>query len=151
MVLERLDTVLRGLEAPRTFTTLALLRHDPLSGDVLVSNAGHPYPWIASNNAAREIELPSLPLGQGPTRQYADAAISLESGAALVICSDGLFEGADASGTVPYGFDRIQQLLSRVSRRPASAILAALIDDWRSHVGPAAPADDTTIVVVKRV
>lgn len=151
MVLERLDTVLRGLEAPRTFTTLALLRLDPGSGEVLVSNAGHPYPWIASHPAAREIELPSLPLGQGPTRQYADATISLESGAALVICSDGLFEGTDASGTTPYGFDRIQQLLSRVSRRPASAILAALLEDWRSHVGPAAPADDTTIVVVKRV
>lgn len=156
MVLGRLDTVLRGLEAPRTFTTLALLRLDPVSGEVLLSNAGHPYPWIvnsnaAGNHAAREIELPSLPLGQGPTRQYSDATITIESGAALVICSDGLFEGTDASGIAPYGFDRIQQLLSRVSRRPASAILSALLDDWRSHVGPAAPADDTTVVVVKRV
>jgi len=150
MVLQRLDTVLRGLDTPRTFTTMALLRLDPLSGEALFSNAGHPYPWIACNGDAREIELPSLPLGQGPPRQYTDAPVSIESGTALVLCSDGLFEGTDANGITPFGFARIQQILARVSRRPAAAILAAILEDWRTHVGPAAPADDTTIVVVKR-
>lgn len=150
MVLQRLDTVLRGLDATRTFTTMALFRLDPVSGQALFSNAGHPYPWIARNGDAREIDLPSLPLGQGPARQYTDVPVFVESGAALVLCSDGLFEGTDANGVTPYGFERIQQLLAKVSRRPAAAILAALLEDWRAHVGPAPPADDTTIVVVKR-
>jgi stage II sporulation SpoE-like protein len=150
MVLERLDNVLRGIDAPRTFTTLALIRLDPQSGELLVSNAGHPYPWIACNGDAREVELPSLPLGQGPTRRYTDAPITIESGVVLVLCSDGLVEGTDANGAAPYGFDRVQQVLAKVSRRPAEAILAALLEDWRTHVGPTAPADDTTIVVVKR-
>jgi sigma-B regulation protein RsbU (phosphoserine phosphatase) len=150
VVLDRLDRVLRGMGAPRTFTSLALLRLDPPSGEVLLSNAGHPYPWLAcANGETRELELPSLPLGQGPPRQYADTPLTIDSGSVLVLSSDGLFEGTDANGHA-YGFERIREVLAKVSRRPAEAILAAIIDDWRAHVGAAAPADDTTVVVVKR-
>lgn len=149
IVLGRLDHVLRGIGSPRTFTTLALLRLDPQSGEGLVSNAGHPYPWIVTGGVAHELELPSLPLGQGPPREYTDQPFTLSEGATLVLSSDGLFEGADAHGQA-YGFDRINQVLAKSHRRPAAAILDAIVEDWRSVVGPAAPADDTTIVVVKR-
>jgi Serine phosphatase RsbU, regulator of sigma subunit len=148
-VLQRLDLVLREIGSPRTFTSLALLRLDPLTGEALVSNAGHPYPWIVRGADVRELELPSLPLGLGPERLYADAPLSMRIGTTVVLFSDGLFEAGDAHGR-PYGFDRIRQILGKVSRRPASAILTAILDDWRTHAGPAAPADDTTIVVVKR-
>ena len=149
MVLDRLDRVLRGIGSSRTFTTLALLRLDPESGHTLISNAGHPYPWIVSSSDACEVELPSLPLGQGPTRTYTDTTLTLEPGMTLVLSSDGLFEGTDASGR-PYGFDRMRPLLRKIATRPAEAILTAIVDDWREHVGADAPPDDTTIVVVKR-
>jgi sigma-B regulation protein RsbU (phosphoserine phosphatase) len=150
IVLTRLDRVLRGSGASRTFTSLALLRLDPATGDALVSNAGHPYPWIVTRSGdATELELPSLPLGQGPSRTYADVPLTLDPGSVLLLSSDGLFEGADAAGK-PYGFERIRQILGKVHRRPAEAILTAIVEDWRLHVGAGAPADDTTIVVVKR-
>lgn len=149
-VLQRLDSVLRGIGAPRTFTSMTLLRVDPSTGQTLVSNAGHPFPWIAGDGEnVRELELPSLPLGQGPPRNYADATVTLARGSAMVIFSDGLFEGTDANGRA-YGFDRIRDLLGKIARRPAADILNAIIDDWRQHVGDDAPADDTTVVVVKR-
>jgi phosphoserine phosphatase RsbU/P len=150
MVLSRLDTVLRGIGAPRTFTSMALLRLDPATGDTLLSNAGHPFPWIATDGGeVRELELPSLPLGQGPPRQYTDMTFTIERGMALLLFSDGLFEASDAAGR-PYGFDRIRALLGKTARRPAADILVAFIEDWRRHVGADAPEDDTTIVVVKR-
>ena len=148
-VLDRLDRVLRGIGSARTFTSLALMRLDPATGEAILSNAGHPYPWIVAEGQPRELELPSLPLGQGPVRQYGDAPLSFEPGTTLVFVSDGLFEAVDPSGHA-YGFDRIRQLLANVWRRPAEAILNALVEDWRTHAGAAAPADDTTIVVVKR-
>jgi hypothetical protein len=148
-VLGRLDLVLRGIDAPRTFTSLALLRLDPATGQALVSNAGHPYPCIASDGQVRELELPSLPLGQGPERRYVDALLSIGIGTTVLFCSDGLFEGTDAAGR-PYGFERIHQILGSLSALPAPAIVAAIIEDWRSHVGSGAPADDTTIVVIRR-
>jgi hypothetical protein len=149
MVLQRLDLVLRTIGSPRTFTSLVLLRLDPATGDVLVSNAGHPYPWITHSSEVREMELPSLPLGLGPERHYEDAPLSMRIGTTVVLFSDGLFEAGDALGH-PYGFDRLRKLLIKISRRPATAILSAIIDDWRAHAGNDAPADDTTIVVVKR-
>jgi hypothetical protein len=149
MVLDRLDRVLRGIGSARTFTTLALLRLDIASGEALLANAGHPYAWLVNHAEARELELPSLPLGQGPPRSYADAALTLERGATLVFLSDGLFEGTDANGH-PYGFDRIRQNLKKAFARPAEAIVEAIVQDWREHVGSGAPPDDTTIVVVKR-
>jgi hypothetical protein len=149
IVLQRLDLVLRGIGSPRTFTSLVLLRLDPPTGDVLVSNAGHPYPWITHSAGVQELELPSLPLGLGPERHYADTPLSMRIGTTVVLFSDGLFEAADPHGR-PYGFDRLRQLLGKISRRPAPAILTAIVDDWRSHAGNTAPADDTTIVVVKR-
>ncbi len=149
MVLDRLDRVLRGIGSPRTFTTLALLRLDPATGNALIASAGHPYPWLVTDGEAREIELPSLPLGQGPPRTYADVSLTIERGATLVFCSDGLFEGTDSDGR-PYGFDTIRPLLNTVWRRGAGDILGAIVHDWREHVGPDAPADDTTIVVMKR-
>lgn len=149
-VLSRLDTVLRGIGAPRTFTTMALLRLDPATGDALLSNAAHPFPLMVTDRGdVQELELPSLPLGQGPPREYADMPLSIERGATLVLFSDGLFEGCDTAGR-PYGFDRVRTLLAKCARRPATDILAAFVGDWRSHVGPDAPEDDTTIVVVKR-
>ncbi len=149
MVLQRLDLVLRTIGSPRTFTSLVLLRLDPATGDVLVSNAGHPYPWITQSNEVREMDLPSLPLGLGPERHYADTELSMRIGTTVVLFSDGLFEAGDALGH-PYGFDRLRQLLGKIARRPAPAILSAILDDWRAHTGNEAPADDTTIVVVKR-
>ena len=149
MVLQRLDLVLREIGSPRTFTSLALLRLDPTTGEALVSNAGHPYPWIVRGSDVRELDLPSLPLGLGPARVYTDTPLSIVNGATVVLFSDGLFEAHDAHGR-PYGFDRLREVLGKISRRPASAILTAILEDWRAHAGPATPADDTTIVVVKR-
>lgn len=151
-VLERLDHVLRGMNSSRTFTTLVLLRLDPATGEALVSNAGHPYPMIARNgDATSELEVPSLPLGQGPPRKYADVPLSIPNGTSIVMCSDGLYEATDAEGS-PYGYDRLRSFLglAKISLRPAPAILDAIVEDWRKHVGAESPADDTTIVIIQR-
>src|SRR5579862_1687011 len=85
--------LLRTAAAARTFTSLALLRLDPATGEALFANAGHPYPLLAEpGKATREVALPGLPLGQGPPRRYLDLPLTLAPGAVLVLSSDGLFE-----------------------------------------------------------
>ncbi|HEX2644880.1 MAG TPA: SpoIIE family protein phosphatase, partial [Thermoanaerobaculia bacterium] len=71
-VLGRLHRVLKEGGPERRFTTLALLRLQPEAGEVLFSNAGHPAPVLASAAASEELDLPGLPLGQGPPRQYGE-------------------------------------------------------------------------------
>jgi serine phosphatase RsbU (regulator of sigma subunit) len=42
------------------------------------------------------------------------------------------------------------QLLSELTDRSAEEILEALLSAWKSHIGSATVADDTTLVILKR-
>jgi phosphoserine phosphatase RsbU/P len=148
-VLHEVDRVIRRGGSRRNFTSLALLKLDLETGKALLANAGHPYPLLLVEGEVQEIELPSLPLGQGPKREYRDLEITLPPGSVLVLCSDGLFEAADWTGAA-YGYDRPSEILRWTARRPAEAILEALLADWRRHLRNEAPGDDTTILVIKR-
>jgi hypothetical protein len=149
-VLTGVDRVIRRGGAHRHFTSLALMRLDPRTGEALLSNAGHPFPLLlAVGGEVQEIDLPGLPLGQGPSRKYADHRFEIPAGGTLVLCSDGLFEAVDPH-QVLYGYDRPQELLRSLSGRNASEILEAVFADWRRHLASEAPPDDTTVVVIRR-
>lgn len=149
-VLSEVDQVLRTVRSKRAFTSLALLCLDPATGRGRLANAGHPYPLVFRDGEVVELELPGLPLGQGPARRYGDLEVSLEWGTVLVFCSDGLFEATDR-GVRAYGFDRPAQLLTKAARWPSNEIVEMLLADWRRHRGTVAAADDTTVVVIKRL
>jgi len=155
-VLAETDRVLRTAAAARTFTSLALLRLDPATGEALFANAGHPYPLLAEpGKPTREVALPGLPLGQGPPRRYTDLPLTLGAGAVLAICSDGLFEalaaGRGGGGGAQYGYERPRLLLDQLAGRSAADVLDGLLEDWRRHRGPGTPDDDTTIVILRRL
>jgi phosphoserine phosphatase RsbU/P len=149
--LRGVDRVIRRGGSHRNFTSLALVRLDPRTGEALLGNAGHPYPLLlAHGREVEEIDLPGLPLGQGPPRTYGDLSFRIPPGGALVFCSDGLFEATDSRDDA-YGYERPRDLLGELGDRPAADILEALFADWRAYRredGP--PADDTTVLVVKR-
>jgi serine phosphatase RsbU (regulator of sigma subunit) len=148
-VLQRADAVLRAAGAARNFTSLALLRLDPASGEAVLSNAGHPPALLWAAGEVTEIAIPSLPLGWGPPRRYEDLALHLPAGAVLVFSSDGLFEALDG-GSEQYGYERAQEVLRSAGSRHADKILEALLADWRRHLRGGAPLDDTTLVVLQR-
>jgi serine phosphatase RsbU (regulator of sigma subunit) len=149
-VLQGVDRVIRRAST-RNFTSLALVRLDPRTGEALLSNAGHPFPLLLLGVAGgvEEIDLPGLPLGQGPPRTYADLRFEIPPGSSLVFCSDGLFEAADGRDTL-YGYERPRDFLRSLGDRPAAGILEALFADWRRHLGEREHQDDTTVVVVRR-
>jgi serine phosphatase RsbU (regulator of sigma subunit) len=125
------------------------LRLDPSTGEGVFANAGHPPAYLVNGEGIRELAVAGLPLGMGPARSYGEVALTLAPGTALVFASDGLFEALDADAAV-YGFPRLAELLPGVSWRTAERILAAVFDDWRSHLRTLLPRDDTTVVVLKR-
>jgi serine phosphatase RsbU (regulator of sigma subunit) len=148
-VLLHVDRVIRRGGSARNFASLTLMRLDPRSGEVVLSNAGHPFPLHILDEDVAEIVLPGLPLGKGPARHYLDVTLRLPSGSALVFCSDGLMETHDWQQT-SYGFDRPLEVLRGATGATAEEILEHLLADWRRHLGSEEPPDDTTIVVVKR-
>ncbi|HYN41370.1 MAG TPA: PP2C family protein-serine/threonine phosphatase [Thermoanaerobaculia bacterium] len=150
-ILAEVDRVLRAANTGRLFTSLVLLRIEPETGRGVLANAGHPYPLLVVEGRVRELTGSGLPLGKGPARIYEETEFELPGSASLVLASDGLFEGPDRFDD-PYGYDKPRLVLERVGlwRRPAGSILEALIGDWRTHVGEGEPADDTSVVVVRR-
>jgi len=148
-VLQRVDRVLRTSLTMRQFTTLCLIRLDPRAGTCLLANAGHPFPLVYAAGKVEEVVVPGLPLGQGPDRAYRDHTVTLDPGSVLVVFSDGLFEAIDGAG-IGYGFERPREVLRKAARWRAGEVLEMLLADWRRHVGPGSPADDTTVLVLKR-
>lgn len=150
-ILVEIDRVLRAAKSGRLFTSLVLVRVDPATGRGVLANAGHPWPLLLVEGRVRELTASGLPLGKGPARVYEETEFELPGAASLVLASDGLFEGPDRFDE-PYGYDRPRAVLERVGlwRRPAESIVEALLGDWRSHVGEGEPADDTSLVVVRR-
>ncbi|HEV8241313.1 MAG TPA: PP2C family protein-serine/threonine phosphatase [Thermoanaerobaculia bacterium] len=151
-ILERVDRVIRGTSVgSRQFATLCLVCLEQDSGRLLISNAGHPFPMLAQPPLPpREIEIPGLPLGQGPPRRYRDVEATLPRGGVLLLYSDGLYEATDLAGN-PYGFERPSHILAGATAWNAAEVMERLLFDWRRHLGGAAAADDTTLVVLKRL
>lgn len=149
-VLRQLDRVLRGASGEHGFTSLSLVRLDPATGEAALGNAGHPYPLLFAAGRVSEIELPGLPLGRGPARDYDDRGFTLPPGGVLVFCSDGLFETLDRNGNA-YGFERAREVLGVMGHRPAVEIVDALQNDCRRHRGGEELPDDVTVVAVKRL
>jgi len=150
-ILDRIDRVVRGSSVGgRQFVTLCLVCLEPEGGRLLVANAGHPFPLLAvPQQPPRELELPGLPLGQGPPRRYRDLEATLPRGGVLLLYSDGLYESTDLAGT-EYGFERPSRILAGATAWNAAEVMERLLFDWRRHLGGAAAADDTTLVVLKR-
>ncbi|HVT16531.1 MAG TPA: PP2C family protein-serine/threonine phosphatase [Thermoanaerobaculia bacterium] len=151
-VLGQVNRVIRRGGSRRNFTSLALLRLDTSSGEAMLANAGHPFPFLlrTGGGPVTEISLPGLPLGQGPPREYGEVRVDLQPGSLLVFCSDGLFEAANAA-EVAYGFDRPREVLFTARYRSAARIVDSLLEDWRRHIGVETPPDDTTVLVIKRL
>jgi hypothetical protein len=148
-VLRQLHRVLQGVSTGHGFTSLALLRLDPGTGEAVLANAAYPYPLLFTGGRVAEIELPGLPLGHGPARTYSDRVFHLPPGSVLALCSDGLFEVLDRNGNA-YGFERAREVLQAIGHRPAVEIVDTLLNDCRRHVGGGELPDDVTVVVVRR-
>lgn len=148
-ILEAVDRVLRRAHLPRRFSTLSLLALDPGSGDVALSNAGHPYPLMVADRRLAELEIPGLPLGLGPRRTYGLLAFTLPPSSLLVLYSDGIAGALDRTGE-PYGFTRVREVVEVMGHRPPLEVADALLNDARRHLGGEPADDDMTIVVLRR-
>jgi len=67
----------------------------------------------------------------------------------LVLLTDGIFEYVGPDGDM-YGRQRVEQLVRRCHREPASALADLLLADLREFARGAAQQDDITIVLLKR-
>lgn len=144
-IFRRLDRVVRD---GRAFVTATLGLINLGTGTLRLLNAGHPPTYVIRRGEAREILLPSSPLG-GLGRTYGHETVALERGDVVVWLSDGLIEAADAAGE-PFGYDSVLRTLHGFPDDVSAAdVRNRLLAGVERHVGSQPPGDDRTLMVMR--
>lgn len=136
-----------GLEG--AFVTAFFAVFDPISGEFVYANAGHPPPIIkAANGDLRSMnESASLPLGIERPLNAESVKITLAQQDTVVMYTDGITEAFSPAG-VMFDVARLEQSLADCSGAPdcvVESVHAALF----AHVGAATRADDQTLVAMR--
>ncbi|WP_407275941.1 SpoIIE family protein phosphatase [Halothiobacillus sp. DCM-1] len=79
----------------------------------------------------------------------AAAVVTLNTGDAVVLYTDGITEAANAAHEL-FGSNRLKQTLLAHHQQPAEAIKTAVIEAVRAHIGAQALYDDLTLIVLKQ-
>lgn len=130
-ILESLNRVLTGSDSLTTCQALWF----GADGELVISSAGHLFPYLNS----QEIALPGgLPLGAVPEVKYDEVRLYLHPGDRLLLLSDGVVEARKATGEL-FGFDRVHNLSNQT---------AFYIADAAKEFGQ---EDDITVLTVRRL
>ena len=128
--------------------TTAIVVAQPEPPRITIANAGHP-PLIVrrADGTIETVELFALPLGVNVARQIPQRSISLATGDAFVLYTDGVTESRNAAGE-EYGTERLLAIV-RTAAGGAPAIRDAIVGDVDRFRAGAAQSDDVTIVVAR--
>jgi sigma-B regulation protein RsbU (phosphoserine phosphatase) len=132
------------------FVVLTLARYDPATGQVEISNAGAPDPYLLIPGKPAEplsVPGPRLPLGVRKEVAYASRTTTLGRSERLLLLTDGLPEARDPDGD-PMGYAALESMISE--EPPAgtpTTWLAALFDRVQRRT-VRTPEDDWTAALL---
>lgn len=122
---------------------------DAASGEVVLCNAGHDAPRLIGADGGVQVLLAAggPPLCVMDDFEYPVQHYKLRAGECLCLTTDGIGEAMNEAGDL-YGNARLDRLLADAGGEPA-AIVQAVRDDVRLHVGAAEASDDLTLLVLR--
>jgi serine phosphatase RsbU (regulator of sigma subunit) len=131
------------------FATLFLGILDPTTGQLTYVNGGHELPlFLSSGRPAAYLKTTGLAVGVMPDAPYKTESIVFESGDCLVLYTDGVTD-ADDSGGEHFSKQRLVSLVSENSVA-AQTLLDHVIAALNAHVGKGSPADDITLLFIRK-
>lgn len=139
---------------PGAFITALCLVLDPAGPSFRMARAGHdPLLWFHAETGSVEELLPKgMALGIERSglaeATFVERERGLASGDVLLLHTDGLIEALNADG-VEFGAARLGAALRAAARLDAAAIAEKLFSAVDEFTGPAPPADDQTVIVIK--
>ncbi len=131
-----------------TMATLAVADLDLRNGTLLLTNAGHPPPYLIEGGRAEELMASSLPLGS-PLSVPHQVERPFPEGARLLLYSDGLVEATDEAGE-PFSYERLAALVDGSTGKAAGELEIAVLSELDRFVGELPLADDLTLLIVER-
>ena len=145
--LARVNDIVAEEVALGKFVTLVYALIDAEAGFVACASAGHPPARVVHpDGAVEEAKARGMALGIERGQEYAAEVLDLESGATVVLHTDGVIE-ARRDGEL-YGEGRLDAFLSAHANLPAQELAEALLGDCRAYSGGDI-GDDCAIVCLR--
>lgn len=123
------------------FITMTIGVLDPANRKIVLASAGHPWPVLADGRTQFLQVQQGLPLGITDC-VYPETEVTLESGAKLILYSDGITEAENSVGE-EYGPSRLFDAASSIHTSEC------LLEDVFEFAGSNTLADDATVVVLR--
>ena len=131
------------------FTTAFLAEYDSSAHSIRYVNAGHNAPFLRRASGTMErLSEGEVPFGIDNSTDYRSETVAIGSGDLLVIFTDGLAEAVNGDGE-EYTEARIQARVETFTHESAASVLALLMGDVDTFVGPARQHDDITCMAVR--
>jgi sigma-B regulation protein RsbU (phosphoserine phosphatase) len=150
--LERTNRVLVRDARTGLFVTAIAAEVDSSRGILTYASAGHEPALLARWGAHSVDELPAggMLLGLAELAPTADQEVPFEAGDLAILYTDGVTDAVDAGGA-HFGADRLADAVERTRGLAAAEAVAEVLGAVDQFVGSAEPADDLTLVAVRRL
>ena len=147
---ERLNRILNKSRLTTKFVSLFYAEFET-NGEVLYVNAGHNAPLLlrARGGAFEELSPTGMVLGPSADARYGRRGFRMEPGDLVCLYTDGIVEAVDRRGR-EFGLPRLKRILAEMRRRPAGETVERILIAAGLFSGQSAPADDQTVVVIRR-
>ena len=121
------------------------------TGRMSFANGGHELPyWLRKQKGKLEtLSAAGVLLGAFDDIQFENKEIELESGDYLIFFTDGVTEARNSEGGF-YGDERLEQVIKSRDWQSAGNLLEAIVENVNLFTGDTPPADDLTLVVMRR-
>ncbi len=138
------------LGSEKALSSLFLARLDPIKGTLAYCSAGHPPALLlGAGGEMRSLSDGGTLLGVTPAASYVSGSVTMHSGDALLIYSDGIVESRGDAGE-EFGEARLETELRRAQGASADAILFSVLGAVQDFAATRPLIDDMTLVVVRR-
>jgi len=133
------------------FITFFMTVADPITGELVYTNAGHNPPLVVRKAGGfEELTGGGLILGILPMASYTESRGQMAEGDVLVMYSDGVTEAVSPRDE-DFGEERLAELVASMRDRPASEIVEAIHTAVAAFTEGAPAADDITVVVARKL
>ena len=137
--------------AANKFATLLLAELDPATHLLSYVNAGHNPPlWVKHAGEVERLTRTAIALGVVTGEQVNQQTIKLESGDSLLLYTDGLTESFNNDGDF-FGEERLLEAIQSNECSSASDLMDVVERSLLNFVQDVPPADDLTMVALRRV
>jgi len=147
--IQRLNRIIHRSRLATKFVSMFLAEIN-LDGTMLYCNAGHPAALlIRADGAVGELRTGGMILGPNPSATYSIGIDSIEPGDLLVLYTDGITEAVNEAEE-EYGQERLIHSVRTVRHQDPIAVVDRVFLDIDEFSAASTPADDQTLLVVKR-